>query len=134
MMLVLSFSLITFEVSGQSNRMPNATFKIISQLDQSSGDTIKFDGVFIIKHNELSWGPDEQNLAVLNVESSEGSWNKKRGRGIVSCEVNIAEVMGTVKFLGDKSHLIIEIVLDLEPTPLKTKLFAKSISYKKLEQ
>ena len=133
MLNVLSLILITFEVSGQSNRMPNATFKIISQLDQTSGDTIKFDGVFIISHNELFWGPDKQNLAVLNVESSEGSWNKKRGRGIVSCDVNIADLTGTVKFLGDKSHLIIEIVLEMEPSSLKTKLFAKNIAYRKLE-
>jgi len=114
---------------GQHNPMPDATFTIVSQLDHVSGDTIKYDGVFRVKATELGWGINENELTLFKIEDSIGTWNERKNKGIVTYNVKLGESTGTIKIIGEKSHLIIEIVIELEGGTIKNKLFASELKY-----
>jgi len=113
----------------QTNPMPDATFKIVSQIDQQSGDTIRYNGVFLVRGNELKWGPNARDATVFAVESGVGTWDKATNTGVVTCNVKFADFAGTVKFIGEKGWLIIETVLEFDGQSSKDRLFAETVIY-----
>ena len=125
-LLMLAYSGISF---GQGNPIPNSTWKIKYQIDQQSGDTIKYDGLFKIRSQELAFGPTEDGLSIFAVVSVEGIWDKKTHIGIVSYEISFADTHGIVKITGEKNMLMVEIVLEFESGTSKSKLFAHGIKY-----
>ena len=117
-------------VFAQTSPIPDATFKIVSQIDPVSGDTIKYEGIFIIRGNQFLWGPDEQNATQFEVKNSSGSWNSETNSGLVTSEITFADFTGTVQFIGKEGNLLIEVLLDFEGNKDKSTLIAQEIIYK----
>ncbi len=128
LILVTLASLVSSQSRAQTAPLPVATLTLVAQVDSQTGDTIRYDGVMLIRADKISWGRSVTELSEFAVSGSNGSWDSTRNSGTVNWQVTFADMSGTITLTRD-TYYVIKIDMNLNGQPVGNTLLANKIDY-----
>ena len=126
--LVILSCLASLQSRAQTAPLPAATLTLVAQVDSQTGDTIRYDGVMLIRADKISWGRSTSELSGFTVNGSNGSWDSTRNSGTVNWQVTFADMNGTITLTRD-TYYVIKIDMNLNGQAVGNTLLANKIDY-----